>query len=84
MHGAVLTWLGFFLNQKSNTMEEQREFSQVENAEGAKVSIRPLKETDKAIQVEAKLTIWLPKSVCKKLENGNYSIPFWIISKAIK
>lgn len=65
-------------------MEEHKEFSAVENAEGAKVSIRPLKESEKAIQVEAKLTIWLPKSVCKKLENGNYSIPFWIISKAIK
>lgn len=79
----------FFINQIHKTktktkMDEAKEFSHVENAEGAKVEIRPIKESEKAIYVEAKLKIWLPKSVCKRHENGNYAIPFWIISKAIK
>jgi len=65
-------------------MEEQKTFTDVTNAEGAKVAVRLIKETEKAIQAELKLTVWLPKSVVKKAENGTYNIPFWMIAKSIK
>lgn len=63
----------------------EKTFTEVNNAEGSKMKIRMIKDSEKAVQVELQLTVWLPKSVVKKDEiTGQYNIPYWIIAKSIK
>jgi len=71
--------------QQKPTSIEETKFTDVKNAEASKISIRKLKETEKALQAEIKLTVWLPKKVIKYNEQtGEYDIPYWIIAKSIK